>query len=293
MKNMIIPADVPQNAIQTFMQNYKTITKETDRLILFTADHKIEHLNKDFYGKNIPPEANNPEYLFTLASKSHIGAFATQLGLIARYGKKYPDIAYIAKLNSKTNIIPTKKKDPFSAQLWDVQNVIDLQKNTNLNICGIGYTVYIASEYESCMLHHAAQTIYEAHKHGLITIIWMYPRGKYITHEKDADLIAGAAGIANCLNADFVKIQVPAGNVKLLQQAVNAAGNTKVLCSGGEKKDTKIFLKELHDQIHIGGTHGNAIGRNIFQRPFDEALALTKAISAIVYEDKNRDEAPK
>ena len=56
MKNIVVPADVPINYEQIFIENYKTITKDTGRLMLFAADQKIEHLNKDFYGKNIPKE---------------------------------------------------------------------------------------------------------------------------------------------------------------------------------------------------------------------------------------------
>ena len=40
-----------------------------------------------------------------------------------------------------------------------------------------------------------------------------------------------------------------------------------------------------HDQIHIGGACGNATGRNIHQRSLDEAVRLTKAISAITLAD--------
>jgi len=47
------------------------------------------------------------------------------------------------------------------------------------------------------------------------------------------------------------------------------------------------LLQELYDQIHIGGTCGNATGRNIFQRSLPEAIALTKAISAIACQDKS------
>ena len=42
---------------------------------------------------------------------------------------------------------------------------------------------------------------------------------------------------------------------------------------------------QLHDQIHVGGACGNATGRNIHQRSLDEAVRLTKAISAITLAD--------
>ena len=49
--------------------------------------------------------------------------------------------------------------------------------------------------------------------------------------------------------------------------------------------DAETFLTQLYDQIHTGGAVGNATGRNIHQRSLDEAVRLTKAISAITLAD--------
>ena len=73
--------------------------------MLFAGDQKIEHLNKDFYGKGIAKEDNNPEHLFRIASKATIGGFAAQYGMITHYGRDYKNINYIVKLNSKTNLV--------------------------------------------------------------------------------------------------------------------------------------------------------------------------------------------
>ena len=57
------------------------------------------------------------------------------------------------------------------------------------------------------------------------------------------------------------------------------------MCAGGSTVDATTFLTQLYDQIHIGGAVGNATGRNIHQRSLDEAVRLTKAISAITLGD--------
>jgi fructose-bisphosphate aldolase / 6-deoxy-5-ketofructose 1-phosphate synthase len=284
----MIPADVPLSAHQEYTKNYQILTKGADRLLLFAADHKIEHLDKDFYGPSINTAAHHPEHIFHIASKGYIGALATQLGLIARYGNNYPNVHYIAKLNSKTNIIPTKAHDPLSKQLWTIEQVMALKQQTGLSICGIGLTVYIGSTYESIMLEQAAQTLFEAHQHGLITILWMYPRGIFVADERSADLIAGAAGIANCLGADFAKINQPTATDKdtstqLLKRAVEAAGNTKIICAGGEAYAPQKLLQELHEQLTIAGTAGAGIGRNIYQHSLKDAIALTHALYSIIY----------
>lgn len=286
--NLTVPLDVPEDMQEEFISNYNALTFKTGKLFIFACDHKIEHLNHDFYGPLISKQANNPEHFFKIASKGHVGALATQLGLIARYGKKYPEINYIVKLNSKTNIIPTSFKDPLSQELWSVEDSFNFKKNSKLNIRGVGYTIYLGSKYEHLMLAQAAKVVNRAHQLGLVAILWIYPRSQYIEDERDGSLIAGACGVANSLSADFVKVQVPRGNIsessiKQLQIATQAAGNTKVICAGGEFQNKEKLLSQISDQINLGGTFGIAIGRNIFQRSEEDAIILTRNVSYIVY----------
>jgi class I fructose-bisphosphate aldolase len=72
-----------------------------------------------------------------------------------------------------------------------------------------------------------------------------------------------------------------------------AAGRTKLVCAGGSTVDASTFLCQLYEQIHTGGAWGNATGRNIHQRSLDEAVRLTKAISAITLADYDADRALK
>jgi DhnA family fructose-bisphosphate aldolase class Ia len=287
---IVVPADVPEKKHDVFIKNYANITRNTGRLFLFSCDQRIEHLNNDFYGPEISPQALHPEHVFRIAAGGNVGAMATHLGLIARYAKQYPDINYIVKLNGTTHLIPSEQQDPISRLLWTVDDVIHFKNNNKLMIPGIGITVYLGSEYESEHLAQASQVITQAHAEGLITIVWMYPRGKAITNENNPNLIAGATGVATSLGADFAKIKLPTSTEILsssqtLKIACATAGNTKVICSGGKKIDVSDYLKELHNQIHEGDAAGTATGRNIFQRSLSESIALTHAISAIVYDN--------
>jgi class I fructose-bisphosphate aldolase len=131
-----------------------------------------------------------------------------------------------------------------------------------------------------------------------LVVLWIYPRGKAVSNEKDADLIAGAAGVAVCIGADFVKVNPPKPNTgeaatssELLRRATDAAGRTGLVCAGGSTVDAEVFLTQLWEQIHVGGARGNATGRNIHQRSLDEAVRLTKAISAITLADYDIQEA--
>ena len=289
------PLDVPENAKAVFIRNYDSITRGSGRLMLFAGDQKVEHLNDDFYGEGIHLDDSNPEHLFRIASLSKIGVFATQLGLIARYGMDYPNVPYLVKLNSKTNIVNTSQADPFSNQWFDIQQIIDFRDNNSLNILAVGYTIYLGSEYEAEMLRQAAMIVYNAHQNGLITVLWVYPRGKAVGDEKDPHLIAGATGVAACLGADFVKVNYPKKqgfeSKEIFKEAVMAAGRTKVVCAGGGSDDVEDFLKRLHDQIHISGASGSATGRNIHQKSLKDAVAMCNAIYAITVEDADIMEA--
>lgn len=289
-----VPLSVPKKMVATYKKNMKTATGNSpyQRLFLFAGDQKIEHLNEDFYGPTIPEECGNPEHLFAIASQSRIGVFATQLGLIARYGAAYPKINYVVKMNAKTNIIPTTQQDPLSLALCSIEQVIAFKKQTGLNIIGIGYTIYPGSEHEATMFAEAAHLIHQAHKHGLIAVVWSYPRGKAVRNERDPNLIAGAAGIGVCLGADFIKVNPPLGSsakerAELLKQATQAAGVSGIVCSGGSSQDSKKFLEEVYQQLHTGDARGVAIGRNIHQKKLPAAIALCNAIAALVFDDSN------
>lgn len=263
------------------------------RLMLFAGDQKVEHLNDDFHGEGIAWADGNPEHLFRIADRARIGAFATQFGLVARYGGDHPEVPYIVKLNSKTHLVRTEQTEPLSLRWMDVDQVAELKAENGLRIMGVGYTVYLGSEHEAEMLREAAQIVHQAHRHALLAILWMYPRGKAVADEKDPHLIAGAAGVAAALGADFVKVNYPRGEdaADRLHEAVRAAGRTGLICSGGERMKVEEFLQRLHDQIHVSGAVGNATGRNVHQKSLDEAVRFCNAVYAVTVDDASVEEA--
>ena len=292
-----VPSDVMPEFREAYIDNYMAATRGTGRLMLFACDQKIEHLNKDFFGEGIDPADADPEHLFQIGSQGVIGVLAGQRGLIAQYAPDYPEINYLVKMNSKTNLVKKDQDDPYSPQLYSIDAVLAM-RDAGVNIVGLGYTIYLGSEYESTMMAEAGELIAEAHANGLLVVLWIYPRGKAVPNEKDADLIAGAAGVAVCLGADFVKVNPPKPAegqsetpAELLKRASVASGRTGLVCAGGSTVDADKFLTQLWEQIHIGGAAGNATGRNIHQRSLDEAVRLTKAISSITLADYDAAEA--
>ncbi|MBM3892802.1 aldolase [Candidatus Dependentiae bacterium] len=291
---MVIPCSVPKTIEKLYNQNIVKATHGTDRLFLFAGDQKIEHLNADFHGCAL--EAEDPEYLFKIASTSRIGVFATQLGLIARYGCRYKEIPYLVKMNAKTNIASLQHDDPMSYQLTSIADVVRMRDDHNLTILGVGMTVYLGSRYEGQMLAQAARLVLDAHAQGLMCVLWMYPRGKAVKQERSEAIIAGAAGVAHALGADFVKVNPPINEdgeplPGALLQATTAAGNTGVVCSGGSSTDAKAFLTTLHAQLHEGKTAGAAVGRNIYQKSPQQAVAFCEAIASLIYDNADLERA--
>lgn len=286
-----VPANVPHEERPRYIRNYLAITKGTDRLMLMAGDQKIEHLNDDFYGGGIHEDDADPEHLFRIASGGEIGVFATHHGLIARYGADYKSVPYLVKMNSKTHLVKTEQHEPVSLAMVTLRDVLDLREHGELNIIGIGYTIYYGSEEEAMMIAEAGKLIAAAHARGMIAVVWGYPRGKAVVDEKDAHLIAGAAGATACLGADFAKVNYPSAGAAGLQEAVKAAGRTGVIISGGSSKEVKDFLQFTYDTIHVGGCRGSATGRNVHQKSLAEGVAMTRAMSALVYRNSSVDEA--
>ena len=296
-----VPADVPDELIETFIDNMDAATCGTGKLNLFACDQKIEHLNDDFYdgGNKIPLSSNDPEHLFEIGAKAHaegtIGVLAGQLGLISQYARDYPELPYLVKLNSKSHMVGTSQRDPVSQALWDLDDVASLLHN-GINVVGIGYTVYIGSEYEHEMLTEAATFIRQAHEMGMISVVWMYPRGKAVTDEKDPQLISGAAGVAGCLGADFAKVNYPRAfegmtQAESLGVAAEAAGRCGIICSGGGSLPPEEFLDRLVQQMQVSGCRGAATGRNIHQKGTEDAVRMTAACKAVICDGAGLEEA--
>jgi fructose-bisphosphate aldolase/6-deoxy-5-ketofructose 1-phosphate synthase len=292
MSEIKIPLSVPAAKKSEYKRNYRLATANSGHLLLIAGDQKIEHLNDDFFGSGISKDDASPEHLFKIASQTKGALFATHLGLISRYGAHYRHIPYLVKVNGKSNIGPNEEKDS-SKCWWKTEDIVNFKKQSGLNIVGIGYTLYLGGKFEARMLAKAAKAIFAAHQNGLIAIIWVYPRGKNIK-EEDIHTIAGGAGVAACLDADFVKVKYPYGakNNKLVaekfKEVVLAAGRTKVICVGGDKRVGKEMLLTTKEQISISGTSGLAIGRNLHQRPLEEAIKLANDISKIIHEQKTK-----
>jgi fructose-bisphosphate aldolase/6-deoxy-5-ketofructose 1-phosphate synthase len=297
MEKVMVPLTVPANKKGEYLKNWALATKQTGRLLIFAADQKVEHLNDDFVGTGIAPDAADPEHYFRIIQSAKCGVMAGHIGLISRYGADYPNIPYIVKLNGKTNLVKEEVRDPFSSLWLTVEQVVAFKASSKLPIVGVGLTVYLGSHDEAEMLQTAAQTVLRAHQNGLLVVLWMYFKGKSTDKKfsSDPQKVAGAAGVALSLGADFAKVSYDykTTSPEKWQRVSVAAGRTGVLFVGGEKQDPQKFITSVEKQLTLSGSRGLAVGRNIYQHPLPTAVGLLKALGALVFQKVSAKEALK
>jgi class I fructose-bisphosphate aldolase len=151
------------------------------------------------------------------------------------------------------------------------------------------------------MMEELRELAEEAKAAGLAVVVWSYPRGPMLdkTGETALDICAYAAHMAALMGAHIIKVKPPTSAISLdaakgtytkhpvpvddaaerFKHVVQACfgGRRLVVFSGGEAKGTEDILKEVR-AIHAGGGNGSIMGRNAFQRPKKEALALLQSI---------------
>lgn len=254
---------------------------------LFLAyDQGFEHGPGDF---DLAIGNQDPRYIIDLAKMLGVTAIAMQAMLAERYYTP-GSIPLIAKLNGKTLLDPGK--NPFSSQLYSVKRAHKL-----LEAAAVGFTIYPGSSHDAHMRELATHVIQEAHDIGIPAILWVYPRGSGIEElYKQGDdeeeqgiaddapkLIQYAARIGMELGADVVKIKY-CHDPQEFAKAVRYAGETKVVLSGGPRSEKpEDFLATVSAIMHTDvGAAGVAVGRNIWQRPFEEALAIGQELKKII-----------
>jgi class I fructose-bisphosphate aldolase len=171
-----------------------------------------------------------------------------------------------------------------------------------LGCAAIGFTIYPGSDQIFELMEEIRELREEAESVGLATVIWSYPRGGDISKEGELALDVGAyaAHMAALLGAHIIKTKLPtdhieqkeakplyakddwssqATRVKHMVQASFAGRRINVFSGGASKGEDAIF-QDARD-IRDGGGNGSIIGRNTFQRPRDEALAMLDRIIRI------------
>ncbi|WP_203073560.1 class I fructose-bisphosphate aldolase [Falsiroseomonas ponticola] len=261
----------------------------TGRMVILPVDQGFEHGPARSFAPN--PAAYDPRYLFELALEADLNAYAAPLGMIEAGAATYAGcIPTILKMNS-SNSLSTTKDQAVTATIGDA---------LRLGCSAIGFTIYPGSEYQFEMMEELRELAEEAKSVGLAVVVWSYPRGPMLDKvgETALDICAYAAHMAALAGAHIIKVKPPTAAISLdaakatytknpveddaakrFAHIVQACfgGRRLVVFSGGEAKGQEDILKEVR-AIHAGGGNGSIMGRNAFQRPKAEAVALLNAI---------------
>jgi class I fructose-bisphosphate aldolase len=270
-------------------------------LLFLPIDQGMEHGPVDFFPN--PPSAD-PDYQCRLAREGGYSGIVFHVGLAQKYMKAYAGaVPLVLKLNGKTNI--PSDADAFSAQESTVDDAVRLGADA------VGYTLYVGSPSQHRDFIQLGHVRAECDRYGMPLIIWSYPRGSAVETKGGRDSIYAvdyAARVADELGADIVKLNVPkfrdprnedspAPYRKLYEEwkdldedeayglavdkVVASAGKTMVLFSGGSRISDEDLLLKARICIEAGAT-GLIFGRNMWQRPFPEGLAITQKVKDIL-----------
>jgi len=237
------------------------------KAMFLAYDQGLEHGPVDFNDKNV-----DPHYIIDIAKRGKFNAVIFQKGIAEKYNEeiKKSKVPLLIKLNGKTNM---RKGEPISKQICSVDEAI------SLGAVAVGFTIYAGSEFEPIMMREFSKIEEEAHKKGLVVVVWIYPRGKGVKGRSEKELMAYAGRMGLEIGADIVKLHYNR-NKKDLSWTVKSAGKTKVVIAGGVKTGEKEFLSEVKDIIGAGGA-GIAVGRNIWKSK--DPVELSKKVHKIIF----------
>ncbi|RIK94334.1 MAG: class I fructose-bisphosphate aldolase [Proteobacteria bacterium] len=265
----------------------------TGKMVILPVDQGFEHGPARSFAPN--PPAYDPWYHPALAIEAGLNAYATPLGMIEAVADRVAgQIPLILKMNS-ANSWSRLKDQAITASVNDA---------LRLGCSAIGFTIYPGSDDCFNMMEEFRDLAEEAKSVGLAVVLWSYPRGGDLTKDGETamDVCAYAAHMAALMGAHIIKVKLPtdhleqpdakkvyekqkvdlstmAARVAHVMQAA-FAGRRLVVFSGGATKGAESVYDDAR-AIRDGGGNGSIIGRNTFQRPRAEALAMLNKIIAI------------
>ena len=268
----------------------------TGKLVILPVDQGFEHGPARSFAKN--EIAYDPHYHFKLAINAGLSAFAAPLGMLEAGASTFAgQIPLIMKLNS-SNSLSREKDAPSQAISGSVSEAV------RLGCSAVGFTIYPGSDDALNMISEIQEIALEAKDSGLAVVVWSYPRGGNISKDGETaiDIVSYAAHMAALVGAHIIKVKPPTSHIELdeakkvyesenipieklsdrIRHVVQSCfqGRRLVVFSGGTAKDEDSLLKEIKD-LYLGGASGSIIGRNSFQRKYDDALSLLNKITTI------------
>lgn len=267
----------------------------TGKMVILPVDQGFEHGPARSFAPN--PAGYDPRYHPQLAIDAGCAAYAAPLGFLEAGAAEYAgQLPLILKANNSHCLYGTP--NPIPAVTASVDDAL------RLGAVAIGFTIYPGSAHYKPMMEELRELTLEAKAKGLAVVLWSYPRGEGLKPQDETaiDVVSYAAQIAAQLGAHIIKVKPPTAHFALAsaRKAYEAAGRPVetladrisdvidsafggrriTIFSGGAAKGTDAVLEEIRG-IAAGGGFGSIMGRNAFQRPKDEAIALLHQVMDI------------
>ena len=256
-------------------------------LMILPIDQGLEHGPIDFF---VNPDSADPEFQWRLAAEGGYNGIACHYGLARKYMERYAGrVPLILKLNGKSNV--PSDDEPLSTLTGTVEDAVALGADA------VGYTLYAGSPRQDEDIMQMQMVREDCDKYNMPLIVWGYPRGTAIEEKGGRDSLYAvdyAARLALELGADIVKLNIPKrGKLDAKQpkeyaelewtyeqgaeRIVKSAGRVPVLVSGGSKIGDDDLIAKARVSMEAGAL-GLIFGRNFWQRPFDQALAISERV---------------
>jgi class I fructose-bisphosphate aldolase len=166
----------------------------------------------------------------------------------------------------------------------------------------VGYTLYVGSPAQDQDILQFNHVRAEAQRLGMPVIVWAYPRGEALQAKGGNNTLYAvdyAARVACELGADVVKLNIPsldpeknqltpepyrsmrASEAEAIARVVQSAGRALVIFAGGGRVEADTLVHSAEMALAQGAT-GLIFGRNLWQRPWDEALALAQRLREVI-----------
>lgn len=282
----------------------------TGYLSIFPVDQGMEHTAAFSFVHN--PAYFDPETIVAMAREGGCSAVVAPSGVLALVSRKYArDIPFIVKINHSEHLTlpPETNQIPFSS----------VQQAYDMGAAGVGATVYFGSKYSHQLIEDISIAFEEAHRLGMFTVLWCYPRNENYVREgvnytTAVDITAQANHIAVTMGADIVKQKFPTPEhgfealgfskynkemyenlltdheVDLVRYQVAHCfmGKVSLINSGGEATGDSDLYKAVRTAVinKRGGGAGLIMGRKVFKHSWDEGLNILRAVQDVYLEQQ-------
>jgi len=282
----------------------------TGYVSILPVDQGVEHSAGASFAPN--PMYFDPDNIVRLAIEGGCNAVASSIGVLGAVSRKYAHrFPFIAKLNHN--------------QLLSYPNTFDqvrfasVQRAHDLGAAAVGATIYFGSAESNRQIVEIAHAFEEAHRLGMVTILWCYLRNDAFKvggtdYHTAADLTGQANHLGVTVQADIIKQKLPDTNGGFTALNENGApygktsrlvydelttehpidltryqvlncylGRAGLINSGGASAGDSDLAEAVRTAVinKRAGGMGLISGRKAFQRPMGDGIALLHAIQDV------------